>query len=216
MAVMTKALYEDQANRLDRICKVTRKGRTGSDYVDQYRFPIQNNDLIGTEVMVKYRNLAPAVHHDNGDRDIFYRRCIVLRFDTTEPYTFIGWIKGTPTVVVGDSRTYDTDVMTKEGQRSNIPLLDTKDFYRSDDIEGIRGTIIRADGSPPDITVIAERIDEEQHIIRFVLADETTALLKNYIPEPESEPIPSSFIVDTIKELLANNEIYKSNIEEGE
>lgn len=227
--IMTKKLYRNKKDTLDSIKKVTRKHvRTVSNYVSETDFPIQDNDILGTKVKVKYRRMVPYV--DIGESVIYEtRNCIVLRCDTTAPYLFIGWIENTMHILVGNvgkDKGYENFIFTQNGQQNEFLLIETEDFYHSEggskidpetqqpippeDIAvGTSGTIIRADESNSDIVVIVEYLSDD--IIRFVLADETAALLKNYVPQPLAPKVSKGAFINTMNELLTNYTIYTSS-----
>lgn len=226
--IMTKKLYRNKKDALANVKKITRRGAsTKNSFVGEDKFPIQDNSVIGEKVTVRYRRMVPYVHL--GESVIFEtRNCYVLRCDTTEPYTFIGWVENTQYILVGDSRFYDTGVLSATGQMNEFLLIATEDFYNSetqtnkidpetgqpippeDITTGISGTIIKADQSNGDIVVIAEYITGE--MIRFVLADECAVLLKNYVPEPTAPRVDKRAFINAMKDLLNNYEIYKSSI----
>lgn len=212
--IMTSKLFNNLDDTLEHVKKITRKGRTGSLYVTEDYFPAQNNDIIGTDVMVRYRKMGCSVYMGN---TVIYetKHCTVLRCDTTAPYTFIGWLNRSGIVLVGDSRYYDTAILAEAGQMNEFLLVQCEDFYKCDDIDGYTSFIIRADQSNSDIVVLAEVLPDT-NIIRFVLADETSVLMKNYQPEPVAERKTLKMVNQFIKELLYSNTIYKSPFNEGE
>ena len=228
---MTKKLFRNLKDALANIKIVTSKAvQTSPNVTDEY-FPRQENELIGTKVIVRYRKMVPYVHI--GESVIFEsRKCIVLRYDArpgydspedpgSPPYLFIGWIENTGDILIGDTRNEiimkpdgsnkdRVSVLMLNGQQNEFLLVSTSDFYTDDTAEsenpGISGIIVRADQSESDVVVIGEEIDE--NTVRFVLANETTVLLDNYVPEPIAGRVTRQAIIDTMESLIRNHDIY--------
>ena len=220
--VMTEDLYKNKDNTLMNLKVVTRKGRAVSEFISDSNFPVQNNDLIGTKIHIKYRKMTPYIHL--GDNVIYEtNHCIILRCDKTDPYIFIGWIENTINIVVGNTNKQTGEplpnVLFVDEPQNEFLLLQAEDYYDSDFYDNYNGSmvrvaptsgiIIKADQTSSDIVVIAEELGD--NVVRFVLGEEVATVLKNY--KPSKPKVTVTTFVEEMNRLLNLNTIYKSPYE---
>lgn len=175
--------------------------------VTDSEFPVQNVDKIGHSMRVVIKSqeadIHPGVH-----KDYVAVSCIVLRYDTTIPYKFIGWVRETDNIVVADSRIITESVINSNKNDYHFLLQETHEFYINGSEEYKEGFIIKADAGNTKEAIICEYLDETT--VRFVSAYEVAAIFTDYKSESEYHAEKGS-IRTKIEYILANYNIFKEN-----
>lgn len=188
---------------LQELAKHTNKTEPYNRYLGSDRFPMQYEDLIGTEVSLKYRNHYrievmddeplprpsdddPFIHiNKNGPdfidpHDVYEDNFIVVRADREEPYTFIAVAKDYSKFLVNSTRVNDNGEFLFYVNPSEYPLqndllvgLLVNTEWVDTKVE-LMGVTLRADQCEPAYSVIMEFLGSTG-MVRFVLGDEVKA-----------------------------------------
>ena len=164
-----------------------------SDYISAVNYPIQNREKLGTNVILKYRNMyhhGYGFHHDGPEtyeQDDGIRKGIftIVRFDLTEPYRFIAVSLDGSVIIISKTDIYEEQITDYPIQLDEfIGLFVTEKYIQNPESE-IKAVTLRVDNGEPCYTLLAELYSGNR--VRFVLGDEVQSIVnEKYDPEGTS------------------------------
>lgn len=111
---------------------------------------------------------------DYENPDYFELPCEILRFDAGEPHVLIACTLDYDYILIGDTRTYEDEVLIYPHQYINMIGFPCHNRYNFIDEPVVSGFIIRQDAKDPSDGVAVEIIGEEK---RYVLESECESVL---------------------------------------
>ena len=156
-----------------------------SNYVTYNTYPDQDQDMIGSIVTLRYRNmnyvdlspeeLGPVDSLSIDKNNIFTGEFIVLRFDTEEPFRMISISTDYEVILINDSRYYMVEVNQYAIQYNEFIGIEVFDDYGVDKRPAVT---LRVDNGEPCMAVIAEFVGPNK--FRFILGDEVACHMSRY------------------------------------
>ena len=189
-------------------------------------YPAQDADLLGRTVTLRYKNrylpesdrifdeMAPDRYDDptmtDEDVNIHEAEFIVLRCDLSEPFRAIFLSVDYTIMLVGDSRTYQDNVLKYPKQIEEYIGLYLIDQYFETPFIHLNGVVLSCDSSEPGNGIIAEFYAD--NTVRFLLDYEVQAVvLDRYDPDGERDyngmdPEDHPFVYINLDGKFARNE----------
>ena len=156
-----------------------------SNYVAYNTYPAQDQDMVGSNVTLRYRNmnfvdltpeeLGPVDSASIDSNNVRTDEFTVLRFDIEEPFKMVSITSDYEVILVNDSRYYMFEINQYAIQYNEFIGVEVFDDYGVDMRPGVT---LRVDNGEPCMAVIAEFIGQDK--IRIILGDEVACHMSRY------------------------------------